>query len=111
VGQNVCHSGATSDTRFPFSPVCGKLASKNQTVYHGEGQPRLYFMRRMRPLSGSSIKEVCQGGDSGGPVYWNRTAKGIVSSGDEYDPDRPNKVLQCYYGFYLYALGKGAAAG
>ena len=36
--------------------------------------------REFRPYEGSGIRNMCQGGDSGAPVYFGPVAKGIVSS-------------------------------
>jgi hypothetical protein len=72
VGNDVCHSGATS------GPRCGKLVRTNIDV-RVDGV-LLREQREFRPYEGSGIRNLCQGGDSGAPVYFGRVAKGIVSS-------------------------------
>lgn len=46
--------------------------------------------REFRAYPQSGIRDLCQPGDSGGPVYFGRVAKGIVSAIDKVSRN-------CYY--------------
>lgn len=89
IGDDVCHSGRTK------GPLCGKL---NRTDANVRVKDRvLRKQRRMRPYSGSGVRDTCAGGDSGGPVYWRSVAKGIVSS-------IAKRSRYCYYGALEWAI-------
>lgn len=80
--ETVCHSGSSTGTS------CGTVTGLNQTVYYEEDG---WLVGLNRVLNGCVYP-----GDSGGPVFANNMALGILSGG-EVDLEHPCNGPEWYY--------------